>query len=141
MAASSSSFSMQSHKSAVWLHFDCIEGTSKVKCKICRNLFSYKGSAISNLRKHLKIKHPILCRETLNLSTTLIDDTEDSNMDSQFSAISPTPSSSSISIELDSDSQISSTPNLSSVPASNLAKKQKTQSKLDFFRKIRTPVE
>lgn len=58
------SMSLQNKKRAVWLHFNLIE-TKKAKCNICSNVLFYKGSAISNLRKHLTVKHPIVCKEAL----------------------------------------------------------------------------
>lgn len=60
--------SMQNKKSPVWLHFTLIS-ESKAKCDVCGNILSYKGSAISNLKKHLKVKHPIVCKNELQQET------------------------------------------------------------------------
>lgn len=45
--------------SAVWLHFGTIS-QEKAKCNICKNIYSYKNGSVTNLRKHLKNKHPTM---------------------------------------------------------------------------------
>lgn len=52
---------MNRKRSEVWLHFSVVS-SEKAKCDICKNVFSYKGGATSNLQKHLKSKHiSVLC--------------------------------------------------------------------------------
>lgn len=53
---------MKTKTSSVWLHFSIIND-SKAQCDICKTELSYKGCAISNLKKHLKCKHPTVILE------------------------------------------------------------------------------
>lgn len=48
---------MESKKTSdLWLYFDVISG-EKAKCKLCKEVKSYKGGASSNLKKHIKARH------------------------------------------------------------------------------------
>lgn len=49
-------------RSNIWIHFSIISN-EKAKCHICKNIYSYKGGSLSNLKKHLKNKHPTLTIE------------------------------------------------------------------------------
>lgn len=53
---------MNRKRSAVWMHYTIIEN-ERAKCNVCRETFSYKGGATSNLRNHLKNKHPTIVLE------------------------------------------------------------------------------
>lgn len=52
--------------STVWSYFDSSDNLSAV-CRICNNKLSYNGSS-SNLKKHLKRKHPSISLLSDNVS-------------------------------------------------------------------------
>lgn len=45
--------------SSVWLYFSFITDDT-AQCDICHNTYSHKAGTTSNLRKHLKAKHPTI---------------------------------------------------------------------------------
>lgn len=49
---------MGGFKSDVWQYFTIV-GSDKVKCDLCKTVYSSKGG-ISNMKKHLKNKHPTI---------------------------------------------------------------------------------
>lgn len=50
---------MSQKKSAIWLHFEEVNN-NKAKCNLCHSLYSYHGGTTSNLRKHIRTKHPTI---------------------------------------------------------------------------------
>lgn len=49
-------------RSAIWLHFGTISN-EKAKRNICKNIYSYKNGSVTNLRNHLKNKHPTMMKQ------------------------------------------------------------------------------
>ena len=43
----------------MWKHFEKIDGSKKVKCKVCLKEYSFHGRT-SNLREHLVAKHTLI---------------------------------------------------------------------------------
>lgn len=63
---------MKTRTSEVWCHFDVISEANKVAlCTICKQKLSFKSS-VSNLKKHLKVKHFAIirteCRQSVDSS-------------------------------------------------------------------------
>lgn len=55
---------MKRKRSNLWNFFDAVDKESKMaKCNVCYLKFSYKTST-SNLKKHMKNKHPLVTLET-----------------------------------------------------------------------------
>lgn len=52
-------------KSAIWLHFEVVNDL-KAKCNLCRSVYSSFGGTTSNLRKHMRNKHPTIQIEDSN---------------------------------------------------------------------------
>lgn len=46
-------------RSVIWLYFSILSD-AKAKCNLCRSIYSHKNGNITNLRKHLKTRHPTL---------------------------------------------------------------------------------
>uniref|UniRef100_A0A8D8Z989 Zinc finger BED domain-containing protein 1 n=2 Tax=Cacopsylla melanoneura TaxID=428564 RepID=A0A8D8Z989_9HEMI len=49
---------MRPRRSTVWMYFDLIQNSTKAKCLICSNLICFSSGNVSNLSRHLKLKHP-----------------------------------------------------------------------------------
>lgn len=53
--------SSKQKRSAIWLYFNVVsEGQAKCtsRCTLCKNIYSFKGGTTSNLKKHIKTRHP-----------------------------------------------------------------------------------
>ncbi|CAH1958552.1 unnamed protein product [Acanthoscelides obtectus] len=61
-SASGSGESQSQKRSVIWMHFTNIS-EANAKSNLCKNIYSHKNGNISNLRKHLKTKLPILSLE------------------------------------------------------------------------------
>ncbi|CAH1976213.1 unnamed protein product [Acanthoscelides obtectus] len=61
-SASGSGESQTQKRSVIWMHFTNIS-EANAKSNLCKNIYSHKNGNISNLRKHLKTKHPTLSLE------------------------------------------------------------------------------
>ncbi|CAH2016023.1 unnamed protein product [Acanthoscelides obtectus] len=61
-SASGSGESQTQKRSVIWMHFTNIS-EANAKSNLCKNIYSHKSGNISNLRKHLKTKHPTLSLE------------------------------------------------------------------------------
>ncbi|CAH2016021.1 unnamed protein product [Acanthoscelides obtectus] len=61
-SASGSGESQNQKRSVIWMHFTNIS-EANAKSNLCKNIYSHKNGNISNLRKHLKTKHPTLSLE------------------------------------------------------------------------------
>lgn len=47
-------------RSLIWLHFSEIEQGKRARCNICRSCYNFTNNSISNLTRHLKLKHPTI---------------------------------------------------------------------------------
>ncbi|CAH1973986.1 unnamed protein product [Acanthoscelides obtectus] len=61
-SASGSGESQNQKRSVIWMHFTNIS-EANAKSNLCKSIYSHKNGNISNLRKHLKTKHPTLSLE------------------------------------------------------------------------------
>ncbi|CAH1967811.1 unnamed protein product [Acanthoscelides obtectus] len=61
-SASGSGESQTQKRSVIWMHFTNIS-EANAKSNLCKHIYSHKNGNISNLRKHLKTKHPTLSLE------------------------------------------------------------------------------
>ncbi|CAH2003259.1 unnamed protein product [Acanthoscelides obtectus] len=61
-SASGSGESQTQKRSVIWMHFTKIS-EANAKSDLWKNIYSHKNGNISNLRKHLKTKHPTLSLE------------------------------------------------------------------------------
>lgn len=48
---------MDKKTSPVWQYVTLV-GTGKIKCNLCQKQFQFTHGAVSNMRKHLRTKHP-----------------------------------------------------------------------------------
>lgn len=54
---------MNRKRRPIWMYFSVTDKPDKAKCDNCGELFSFKGGAVCNLRKHLSSKHPTILLE------------------------------------------------------------------------------
>ena len=64
MAKELRDYALRRKRSSIWMFFSPMEDRNIARCGVCRNVYSIRGGSTSNLRLHIRTKHPSLLSQT-----------------------------------------------------------------------------
>ncbi|XP_034052778.1 uncharacterized protein LOC117533254 isoform X1 [Gymnodraco acuticeps] len=55
----------RNRRSLIWRHYDEMDSSSSVRCRICSKMQSFEGGSTSNLHRHISTRHPEVSSQLL----------------------------------------------------------------------------